>query len=216
MKKIIALFITTILLTGCSAKYEINITKENINDIITIETNSENVNNANAQTTKLFQQKLGEWENGHDFYKRELTTTAEKTAYKYTYNFNFEEYDAMSHISKCYENFDLRYDNEITLSTSNEFLCKNYYPQVKNYTITITSEYNITESNADSVKNNTHTWQINSTNYKNKPIKIKLNKHKLYIKEEKTNFNFIKSIITILLFILLIIIFIKRKKDIKQ
>lgn len=216
MKKILFLLITIILLTGCTANYEIDITKNTINDKITIMTDSNNVNNANKATTDLFTQKLGEWENGHDFYKRDLITTEDKTGYQYTYNFNFNEYDAMSQIRKCYKDFNFTYDNNITLSTSNEFLCKNYYPQIKNYTISITSEYDIVESNADTIKDNTHTWKINANNYKNKPITIKLNKHKLYIKEEEANYEYIKSILFILFFIILTIILIKRRKDIKQ
>ena len=216
MKKIFLLLITVFLLTGCTAKYEINITKDTINDIITIETESNKVNNANKQTTDTFNQKIGEWENGHDFYKREIITTAETTGYQYTYNFNYDEYDAMSQIRKCYKDFNLTYNNDITLTTSKDFLCKTYYPQVKTFTISITSEYEISSSNADEVKDNIHTWKINNHNYRNKPINIKINKNQKYIPEEEPNYDFIKSILFIIFFIILIIIFIKRKKDIKQ
>lgn len=122
----------------------------------------------------------------------------------------------MSQIRKCYQDFDLNYDKEITLSTSKEFLCKNYYPQVKTYTIEITSEYDIISSNADSVKNNVHTWVINANNYKNKPLEIKINKNKLYVKEEEPNYTFIKNILFIIFFIILVIIFLIRKKNIKK
>jgi hypothetical protein len=216
MKKIIFLLITTCLLTGCTATYDINITKETINDTIKIEADSTKVNNANKQTTDTFNQKIGEWENGHDFYKREIITTADKTGYQYTYNFNFDEYDAMSQIRKCYKDFNLTYDNDIELTTSKEFLCRNYYPQVKTFTINITSEYEITSSNADSIKDNVHTWKINANNYKVRPINIKINKSKMYIPEEEPNYKNIKSIIFIIIFFILVIIFIKRKKDIKQ
>ena len=216
MKKIIFLLITICLLTGCTATYDINITKETINDTIKIEADSTKVNNANKQTTDTFNQKIGEWENGHDFYKREIITTADKTGYQYTYNFNFDEYDAMSQIRKCYKDFNLTYDNDIELTTSKEFLCRNYYPQVKTFTINITSEYEITSSNADSIKDNVHTWKINANNYKVRPINIKINKSKMYIPEEEPNYKNIKSIIFIILFFILVIIFIKRKKDIKQ
>ena len=216
MKKIIFLLITICLLTGCTATYDINITKETINDTIKIEADSTKVNNANKQTTDTFNQKIGEWENGHDFYKREIITTADKTGYQYTYNFNFDEYDAMSQIRKCYKDFNLTYDNDIELTTSKEFLCRNYYPQLKTFTINITSEYEITSSNADSIKDNVHTWKINANNYKVRPINIKINKSKMYIPEEEPNYKNIKSIIFIIIFFILVIIFIKRKKDIKQ
>ena len=82
MKKIFILLITAFLLTGCNSTYEININKENINDKITIMTSSKNVQNANKTTTDLFTQKLGEWENGHDFYQREIVTTDKETGYQ--------------------------------------------------------------------------------------------------------------------------------------
>ena len=214
MKKILTLLITTILLTGCHATYDINMTKDTINDTITIMTKSNNVNNASDATTDKFQLKLGEWENGHDFYKREIITTAEKTGYQYTYSFKYNEYDAMSQIRKCYDKFELNYENEITLSTSNEFLCKTYYPEVKTYIINITSEYEITDSNADYINNNTHTWKVNANNYKNKPINIKINKEKKYKKETTNNNDFIKRILFIIFFIALVVILIKRRKDI--
>ena len=216
MKKIFILLITAFLLTGCNSTYEININKENINDKITIMTSSKNVQNANKTTTDLFTQKLGEWENGHDFYQREIVTTDKETGYQYTYSFNYNEYDAMSQIRKCYNDFNLKYDKYISLSTSSEFLCKNYYPQVKTYTIKITSEYEIANSNADSVKDNTHTWHINSNNYKNKPINIQINKDKKYTPKKENTGETIKGIIIILIFIGLVIFFIKFKKGINK
>ena len=216
MKKIFLLLITTILLTGCTATYKIDFTQDTINDVILIETDSENVNNATTTTTDTFTQKLGEWENGHDFYKRDLVTTDEKTGYQYTYSFNYDEYDAMSQIRKCYNDFNLKYDNYISLSTSKEFLCKTYYPEVKNFTIKITSEYEITNSNADSIKDNTHTWYINANNYKNKPINIQINKEQKYTKKNEDTSSIIKSIFKIIFFIILIIFFVKYKKGINK
>lgn len=217
MKKKIILLTSLLLLTGCKATYEIDITKETINDKITIKADSNKVEYANTETTSLFTQKLGEWENGHDFYKRELITTADETGYQYTYNFNYNEYDAMSQIRKCYDKFEFNYENGLSILTSNTFLCADYYPQIKNYTIKITSEYNITESNADAIKDNIHTWNITSYNYKNKPIKIKIDNNKLYVKEnEKVNNDIIQKVLFIIFFIILIVIFIKRKKNIKK
>ena len=214
MKKIIIL-ITTILLTGCTAKYEIYFGENNIQDTITITTSSTNVNNATKETTNIFTQKIGEWENGHEYYKREIITTDTTTGYKYTYSFTPIEYDAMSQIRKCYKDFTLNTQNAIELSTSKEFLCTNYSPQVKEYTITISSKFEISSSNADKVENNKHTWIINNKNYKNKPINIKINKEKKYMPKE-TKKSPLKKIIILLLFVGLIIFFFKFKKGINN
>ena len=215
MKKLILLITMIFLLTGCSATYEINITKDKIDDKITIMTESKNVATAKQETIDQFGLKIGEWENGHDFYKREIVTTDTTSAYQYTYSFDYVEYDAMSQIRKCYEDFSLKYDNAISLSTSKEFLCKTYYPDIDNFTIKITSEYEIANSNADKVEDNTHIWNINSKNYQNKPINLSINKSKKYVKK-KDNSKLIKSLIWIGIFIILLIIFFKLKKDIKK
>ena len=215
MKKIITLIITILLLTGCTAKYDIFFDENNIQDTITITTNSSNVNNATKQTTDNFTQKIGEWENGHEYYKREIITTDKTTAYQYTYSFNPVEYDAMSQIRKCYKDFNLTYKNNIELSTSKEFLCANYYQQVKEYTITISSKYEISSSNADKKEQNKHTWIINNKNYNNKPINIRINKEKKYI-EKETKKSPLKKIIILVLFLGLVIFFFKFKKGIKN
>ena len=122
----------------------------------------------------------------------------------------------MSQIRKCYKDFKFNYQNTLNLSTSNEFLCANYYPQIKSYEIRITSEYNIVNSNADLIKDNTHTWIINQQNYKNKPIKIELDQYKKYVKKEKKKTNILKKLIPLIIFTILLIIYIKQKKDIKN
>lgn len=215
MKKIITLIITILLLTGCTAKYDIFFDENNIQDTITITTNSSNVNNATKQTTNNFAQKIGEWENGHEYYKRKIITTDKTTAYQYTYSFNPVEYDAMSQIRKCYKDFNLTYKNNIELSTSKEFLCANYYQQVKEYTITISSKYEISSSNADKKEQNKHTWIINNKNYNNKPINIRINKEKKYI-EKETKKSPLKKIIILVLFLGLVIFFFKFKKGINN
>ncbi len=219
MKKIIILLITIILLTGCNATYDITFNKDNISDSIKVYTDSKIVNNATNKQIETFSNELGNWERGYEYYKREIYTTDKITGYNYTYNFNYEEYDAMSQLRKCYKDFELKYTKDtITLSTSNEFLCSTYYKNINSININISSEYEIINSNSDTQKNNIHSWNINKNNSKNKPIKLTISKKNEY-KEEKINkknkLN-IKSLLTLIIFILLIIVLIIRKKDEKN
>lgn len=220
MKKIIILLITSLLLTGCNATYNINITNNQINDSIKIYTKNSNVQNATDTMINTFTDQLGNWERGYEYYKRELYTTDKITGYNYTYNFNYNEYDAMSQIRKCYKDFEFKYENNtITIKTSNEFLCKSYYQEVNSLELNISSEYKIIKSNADIKKDNIHTWKINKTNYKNRPINITIEKNTKYNNNNKDKKNTkmnIQTILTIIIFILLIIVFIIRKKDQKQ
>lgn len=217
MKKILILILLVVTLTGCSATYDITFTDDKIKDEIRVYTDNETVNNANQKTIDDFSNKILEWERGHDHYTREVYSTDEITGYLYKYDFNYNEYDAMSHIRKCYEDFDLTYnEKEITLKTSNDFLCQNYYKDVDNLTITIKSDYIITSSNADIQKNNEHTWTINKSNYHNKPIILKINRLQNYTKKEDKKELDIKSILIIILFILLIIVYFVNKKKAKN
>ncbi len=219
MKKIIILLITIILLTGCNASYDINFNKDKIEDSIKIYTSSKNINNATNETTNNFTDEIGNWERGYEYYKREIYTTDKITGYNYTYNFNYNEYDAMSQLRKCYKDFDLTYtEDSITLNTSNEFLCSSYYKDINNIDINISSEYEIINSNADIKNNNTHTWNISKTNSKNKPIKLTISKKNEYQNtnnDKNDKFN-IKSILILIIFILLIVVLIIRKKDDKN
>ena len=100
-----------------------------------------------------------------------------------------------------------------------EFLCKNYYQEVNSLELNISSEYKIIKSNADIKKDNIHTWNINKTNYKNRPINITIEKNTKYKDNNKAKKNTkmnIQTILTIIIFILLIIVFIIRKKDQKK
>ena len=215
MKKIILLIAIT-LLTGCTTNYDINILEDKITDNIQIYTDNKTVKIASQEQTEKFYQELGNWERGYEYYKRELYTTDKITGYKYTYDFSYNEYDAMSQIRKCYNDFEFTHnENKIEIKTSEEFLCKNYYKNVNKISINITSEYEILNSNADIKTNDIHTWTITNTNYQNKPIKITLLKKK-NIKEKEAQKLEIKNILIFIIFILLIIMLIIQKKDKKQ
>ena len=216
MKKIISLILAILLLTGCSAKYDITFTDDKIKDEIRVYTDSDTVNNATQSTINSFSNKILEWERGHDHYTREVYTDNGMTGYLYKYDFNYDEYDAMSQIRKCYEDFELTYnDSEIILKTSNKFLCQNYYKDVTDLTITINTDKVITSSNADEINGNTHTWKINKTNYNNKPLEIKINRQEIY-KPKKENPLNLTQILIFILFILLIIVYIINRKSIKK
>lgn len=214
MKKIIIL-IAFLLLTGCQATYNIEFNKDKIKDDIKIYVPSKIVNSANNDKINETETKLADWQRGHEFYKRELYTTDEYTGYNYTYEFNYKEYDAMSEIRKCYDDFNLTNDNnQITLKTSNEFLCATYYQDVTSIEINISTEdYTIINSNADIKNNNKHTWKINKSNYSNKPIEIKILKKGSQKKDNKKLP--IKEIITTIVFIISLIILIKLRKVVK-
>ena len=154
-----------------------------------------------------------DWENGYEYYERELYATDKITGYRYKYDFKYDEYNIKSQLSKCYESFNFSYDEEkIELKTSNEFLCGNLYQNAKEITITFNSKYKIISSNADEKDDNNHTWKINKDNYKDHPIVLVINKKKTVKELKQRKKIIIRLIILLIIFIFLIIIYIKRKK----
>lgn len=214
MKKIILLLITTILLTGCQSTYDIKFTDNKIEDTIKIYTNNSVVQSATTKQTQDFQNELGNWERGYEYYKRELYATEEITGYQYTYSFDYQEYDAMSQLRKCYEDFNFSYENNrVKLTTSNKFLCKTYYKDIDNLTLTITSDYKIINSNANTKSHNTHTWTINKDNYQNMPIEFEIDKTQPYTAPKEEKEIDILGILSCIIFVLLIIVLIVKRKE---
>ena len=215
MKKIILLLLMLIL-CSCEAKYKIIIEDNKIYDEIYIVEKSNIVNNASQEQMDSFEDELLDWENAYDYYKRELFTENDLTGYKYTNDFTFEEYDAMSQLCKCYDDFKVENtNNKLKITTSNDFLCGTYYDNVDNMEITITSKYKVLNSNADKQDDDKYTWIINASNYKNKPINIEIDLNEENDTKEKKDIN-ITKILVIIIFILLIIINIVIKKKSKN
>lgn len=216
LKKIVLLLPLLLLVTGCGSTYEIEFTQEDtIKDTISIFEDNDKVERFSKKDEEDFLNKLLDFERGYEHYKRELYTTEDITGYKYTYDFTYEEYDAMSQLRKCYEDLTLNVtDDKIELKTKGEFLCVTYHNEMPYMEITIKSDYKIKDSNANTQDSNTATWKITKNNYKKTPIEITFDKNDVIEKEEK-KFP-IKNIIIIALFIIAVIYILKNRKKYKQ
>lgn len=211
LRKIIFLGIVSIFLSGCTSKYEITLNEDSIEDNIYIMAPSEVINNLKEKEMDNINEYILDFERGYEYYKKELDTDTTNTWYKYNYDFKYEEYDAMSILSKCYDKLYVENENEITIGTSNEFLCKSYYP-MDEYQIIIKSDYKNISNNADEVVNNSYIWNIDSTNYKNKAISISFSNKELESTKAKNN-NLVKLIISLgVVGILLGVGFVLKKK----
>lgn len=216
LKKIVLLLPLLLLITGCGSTYEIEFTQDDtIKDTISIFEDNDKVERFTKKDEDDFLNKLLDFERGYEHYKRELYTTEDITGYKYTYDFTYEEYDAMSQLRKCYEDLTLKItDGKIELKTKGEFLCATYHKEMPYMEITIKSDYKIEDSNANTQDSNTATWKITKNNYKNTPIEITLDKTDINEEEEK-EFP-IKNIIIIVLFLIALIYILKNRKKYKQ
>jgi hypothetical protein len=216
MLKRLLLIPILLIITGCGSKYEIEFTENNtIKDTINIFEDNKIVKNYSKEDEDKLLNQILDFERGYEHYKRELYTTEKVTGYKYTYEFKFEEYDALSQLRKCYEDLILEEnDKEIKLTTKGEFLCKTYHKEMPYIDINIKSNYKIKETNGKTKDNNVVTWRIDKNNYKNSPIQITYNKKELIEKEKKSKAGII---IRIILFIgAVVFVIINRKKFTKK
>lgn len=202
MKKIILLIIP-ILLCGCEAKYKIVLDNNRIHDEIKITEKSSIVNKATDEETNAFADKLLEGERGYEYYSRELITENDQTGYLYTYDFQYDEYSETSQISKCYNDFNITNKDTISINTSDEFLCIDYYENFEKVEIIIESNYKVIKTNADKEDGNKQIWIVNKNNASYKPIIVEFDKNQTNTKSSK---NIVNLLVILALAIILIII----------
>ena len=185
MKKILP-FLLLIFMTGCTVDYNIKIKHNNIKEKISI---TEDISKVNEKISDY------ELENAYSEYnnnlKRKYNGFKEKKDDKITYNLT-QDYSLTNKLyirafSECFDSyiFDISNENEYVIKTSSGFKCLSYnYNEIDSVNINISVDQKVIESNADSINNDTYTWNINSDNFKDKYIYIR---YKNTIKESKNN-----------------------------
>lgn len=217
--KLILIIIVMFLLSGCEANYSLYIDKDVFNETTTVLANSGELNTYDSQTYLTMKQKidlyykkyvdivyqnpyynpyLDDPQKGINYYNKELINNGKGYGFKYSYNFNKENYLNSNIINTFFKNNNsVLNDNKYTLNvyTFNGFERYNDLTQV---TINITTDLEVKKSNADSVYNNVYTWTITKDDALNKKIYLELvNINKL---DKKTE-NKIIIIIILLIFI---------------
>lgn len=215
--KIIFLTLMIFAITGCSAEYNLTISKDKFSETVKILEKesivSENVEKQEFSNTVA--NSLANFEGIRSDLNRKKIIENDKVGYQYSYDYEVKSYSMTpSPVAECYESFEIKNnDNEIEIKTSEQFLCYNNYPMIDEFKVIINSNYKLIESNADFIENGKYTWNINYNEITNKPIYIKLEKEiDNSIKTKKSNivFDFIKIIVLISILIG-IIIFVKKK-----
>jgi|GEM_PF-2960902 len=160
---ILILIIFVFSLTGCDAKYEMEIKNSKINEDISIFVPNDNtekkindlmdyygINADSGFTTKITK--------GSDATEVSLSGATKKI------NSYFDSSD--SFINKCYNKVSFMLeDGKYYLGTSKGFKCLTYeYMQLDKITISIKTYHKVYENNADKVRNNVYTWNIDKDN----------------------------------------------------
>lgn len=174
MKKIIYCFAFILLLTGCSATYDIEVTTNNINQNITVFMNSTEV--GNSTVIDVISNKLLEVEKDSEilgYFTIEGINTSNPLKASRIYPVSTYNWDTS--LARCYDNQTITFQNNIlVLTTSNNFNCFSKYSILKTVTINLKSDYEVLSNNADSVENGIYTWNITKDNALNKPINLSI------------------------------------------
>lgn len=208
MKRIKTLFVlvSMLLLSGCSAEYNLNIQDDIYSESIKVTLNDlddssfiENFDSteqyiSNTPTTELI-------------YFKEKDDDGENSIYTFTHDFSFDEFRG-SLSNKCFDNLKLEEDAGIYSLTAYGFNCLNDHQiYADTYKINIKTNYKVINNNADEVKGNIYTWFIDQKDNKNKNIIFQYSKIKSEIPTENSILPMIIPIIISIIILISVIIF---------
>ncbi len=183
MKKIIYLSLALFLLTGCTIKYDLDLTQS---DIIKeqMEIDEDDTSNQYFETIKNYNGNIRAIYSDQDsdslakdpdleYYDVQNNSDETNANLVIDYTFSNEDFPNSNIINTCYDRVTYYNENDsIDINTSNEFLCFDKYVSAQNVDVNIKINKNITNHNADEVNGNIYTWHLNRNNAYNKPIII--------------------------------------------
>jgi len=182
-KKIIILLGLVVILSGCSAKVNINIDKNKINESVSITALADDDTTKGmiyegfreyypvyAQDT-IIDTMPDEKVSGTKYYERTVTDLGTGYIFTYTYEFDFSKYQLARTVKNAYKSVDIvndKEENTILVTTDNGgMLYFDNYPDLDSVTVNIESKYKMLENNADEVNDGVYTWNLTKSNQKN-------------------------------------------------
>ncbi len=193
MKKIILLFISLFILSGCSATYDLEIYNEKYKENVTINSLTDDATgmkdwnipvNADEESIDLLLtiSKV----TGITYYDNDSVFEDNYYKYNYSHEFGMTDYYKSYFAVNSYDFFAVYYDDTdesgkkdlVTISTSLKNLLFEKYTDLESITVNIKTNHKVYSSNADSKDGYTYTWNITKDNYEKKPVQIRIYKDK--------------------------------------
>ncbi len=216
MRKLILLFVSVFVLTGCSVQYDLEIDKDTISEdmkvsILNTETDRNTFLNQVNIPMKVYSDK-------NEYYDVKNDDNDGNFNVVYSYKHDFSNYENSTFLNKCYQSHVIKNSNDyISISTDEKFNCIILEDDLfaSPVTINITTKLKVISNNADKVSGDTYTWIIDESNYLNKPINIEMkipsDKTALVSQTKNTFIMILAFAIPILLIVLLVYIKNKRR-----
>lgn len=177
-KKVLVLILTIVIfsLTGCDAKYEMEIKNSKITESISVSIPSKYSEKEINDSIDYFGVNADS-AYGEKIVKKDSEKVVSLSGKKEKIADFFNTSD--SFINKCYNkvSFVLE-DGKYYIGTSKGFKCLTYeYMELNNISVTIKTYHKVYENNADKVNNNVYTWNINSKNVNDQSILFVVSKN---------------------------------------
>ena len=196
IKLLLIMILISILSTGCSVEYNLNVSSDTIKEEIIV-----NDNITSKRTKETILSHYNKWyptyinyiKNGEsiplpnfdkkydgiEYYDKSINEINNGYKYKYLYTHNINKYSDAYVLANTFVDTTIQqnYDSFVLRTSKENLLCQyDYFDSVK-INITVDPKiYNLNYTNAYNKKNNTYTWIINRNNCKNNQIIITLNK----------------------------------------
>ena len=187
MKKIILIFIA-ILLTGCKAEVNINISENELTEEIKIYDLKSNVFESGTEIKEDVNTNIIIFEHEYHHYNKEQFEENDYVGNIYTFTSDLSFLgSSISRLTTCYEEMEVIYNNDIFgINTSDEYRC-GYMFGGTDVVLNVVSDLKLESSNADRIVENKLTWYINQDNYKNKKIIFKYQLPKQNVSKNNEN-----------------------------
>ena len=168
MKKMLLLGLFLILLTGCSAQYNLKIDKDKIEENVEVSFPKNTTDRTLLEPYLTIANRVyPKNDNLSDVYKTSLDEDDYNYYLRYNYNHSYDLFDQSLFLNQCYEDVSFVYtDEQVELSTSNMFMCLNMLDDglyLNDASIRITTDMKVVNNNADSVDGNTYIWNVNNS-----------------------------------------------------
>ena len=183
--KIIIIFFSLFLLTGCTVKYNLTINSDKtITETITgtvLNTELDNGDNTDLNTYMYAFDIALPLIDGEDTFDKEIVDTEKGKNFTFTYNYK-GNYSKSSVLNKCFENYEYKEtEDEYIFKLSGKFNCF----LANKIEINLISAYGVLENNADKSWNNKYTWIIKNPD--DVDIEAVVSKKILYSNKEDDN-----------------------------
>lgn len=177
--KVLIAAIIVLFLTGCDAEYNLEVSgggiKESVN--FTVPNTESNSKIVDEYYKSKYMSYYSMDANKSYNYNKEKIENDEKIGMNLSYEYSIKNYEKSSLLDYCYYKKSVaKAGDYIVIETDGKTRCfyKDGTKNLDKLTVNIKTDLKVLENNADQVKDDTYTWIINTDNYENKPIKMKI------------------------------------------